>query len=74
LPVDTFIVAQREGDDLTSLKGKVGDRPILAIIQSTAHKHASSTLVKKTLKEHKPIDQMVDAAVIKIIEEDRLYQ
>ena len=74
LPVDTFIVAQREGDDFSALKGKVGDRPILATIQSPAHNRASSTQVKKKLKTHKPIDQMVDPAVIKIIHKDRLYQ
>jgi len=74
LPVEAFIVAQREGDDLSALKGKVEDRPILATIQSATHKQVSSTLVKKMLQQQKPIDQMVDPKVRKIIEAERLYQ
>lgn len=74
LPVDSFIVAQREGDNLSDLNGSVDGRSILAVIQSKAHPHASSTLVKKTLKEGQPINHMVDPNVLKIIQDNKLYQ
>ncbi len=74
LPIDAFIVAQREGDDLSALKGKVDDRTILSMIQSKAHPHASSTLVKKTLKAGQSVDHMVDPGVLQIIQENKLYQ
>lgn len=74
LPVNTFIVAQRKGDDLSLLDNKIGDRTILAIIKSKEHPDASSTLVKKNLKAHQSIEHLVDSNVLHLIQENKLYQ
>lgn len=74
LPVKKFIVTKRAGDDLTPLNSKVGDRPIMATLQSDETQGHSSTAVKKALKEEKSIDTMVDEHVKKIIDENQLYQ
>lgn len=73
IPVNAFIVAERDGEDVSVLKDKIGDRPILAIIQNTNHAHVSSTKVKKRLRDSQSLDEMVDSKVNKIIHEDRLY-
>jgi nicotinic acid mononucleotide adenylyltransferase len=74
LPVESFIVALREGDDLTPLKEKVGKRAILAVIASENERTLSSTAVKKALKQRKSINSMVSHPVIEIIEKYGLYR
>lgn len=74
LPAESFIVALREGDDLSSLKGKIRDREIFAVIESEYERTLSSTAVKKALKKGKPITPMVSTPVLEIIEKHGLYK
>ena len=74
LPVDSFIVAKREGEDITSLHQTIGDRPIQALIKSKLQKSTSSTLVKETLREGLPIEPFVGADIATIIQNNKLYR
>jgi nicotinic acid mononucleotide adenylyltransferase len=74
LPVNQFIVSQREGDDLTPLEGKIGDRPIIAVLENKSGHALSSTAVKKTMNEKQSIDEMVSPSVREIMTREHLYQ
>ena len=74
IPVQSFIVALREGDTLEPLHGRIGDRPIQAVIQSSNYKDASSTKVKKTLRAGEDIILMVGGPVAEIIKSQGLYE
>ncbi len=74
LPVDSFIVALREGDDLSVLKGKIREREILATLESEKEKTFSSTAVKKALNTGSSIRLIVSGPVIEIIEKQGLYR
>jgi cytidyltransferase-like protein len=73
IPVESFIVAIREEDDVSPLEEMIGDRPILATI-TTNHPGISSTGVKQAIKQNESIHEMVDPEVLKVIQENRLYQ
>lgn len=73
IPVQSFIVALREGDNLEPLQGRIGERKIQAVIQSQTYKDTSSTKVKKTLRESCDIVPMVGTAVAEIIKSRGLY-
>ena len=73
LPVDSFIVFLRQGDDLSSLGGKVAGRPIIKVCRDNPHDDLSSTSVKECLRAGKFINKTVSAATIKIIRENHLY-
>jgi nicotinic acid mononucleotide adenylyltransferase len=70
LPANLFIVALREGDDISKLNSKIGNRPVIALIESEKERALSSTKVKKLLKEGQDISHMVSRAVKKIIEKN----
>jgi nicotinic acid mononucleotide adenylyltransferase len=74
LPVKSFIVALREGDDIVKLNRRIGERPIIALIESKSKRALSSTKVKKALKEGGDISSMVSTTIIKIIAENNLYK
>ena len=74
LPVDSFIVFLRKGDDLTSLGGKVAGRPVIKVCRDNLHDGLSSTSVKDCLRKGKSISKMVSTSVIRIIRENRLYR
>jgi len=74
LPVESFLVALRKGDDLTPLKGAIGERPILAILYNSLYPGLSSTKVKEYLHEGRNIQAMVSGEVLKIIKEGNLYK
>lgn len=74
LPVSTFIISQRTGDDLTPLKGKLGNRPILAVLEGGTAAQHSSTAVKIHRQQGRPLTQLVSPAVEKIIIEKGLYR
>lgn len=74
IPVVSFIVALREGDNLQVLQGRIGDRSIEAVIQSKNYKDTSSTKVKKALREEGEIIPMVGPQVAEIINSRGLYQ
>lgn len=74
LPVKSFIVAQRESDDLSSLNGKVCDKEIITTIDGGNDRTKSSTAVKRALKNGEAINSMVSDPVIEIIEKHGLYR
>lgn len=74
LPVNSFIVAMRAHDDLTSLNGKVHNREIVAVIESENEQIVSSTRVKKELKQGHNISTMLSKPVIEIITKYGLYK
>ena len=74
LPVHSFIVSQRAGDDLTPLHNKIKDRGIIAVISSSTAKGYSSTMVRKLLSLGKDISKFVSPGVQKIIDKCKLYQ
>lgn len=73
LPVDRFIAGLRAGDDLTLLKGAVGDRPISEIFWNERICHASSTLVKKRLRNGEEVTDLIHPSVLEIIQKYHLY-
>lgn len=73
LPVAEFIISQRAGDDVTTLNSKLGNRPIITIINSEATDSHSSTTVKKALQRGQPLNRLLSPNVEKIIQEKRLY-
>lgn len=73
LPVNSFIISQRQGDNLDSLEGKIGRRPILHIVQ-TKYPDISSTKIKTFLKEGKPISEFISSGVLEIIKKYDLYK
>ena len=74
LPVSSFIVSMRAGDDLSTLNGMTGGRKIIETITPKQYNDASSTLVKNLMKNQQSTDKWLSEPVIKIIEENRLYQ
>ncbi|MGN6671347.1 MAG: nicotinate-nicotinamide nucleotide adenylyltransferase [Candidatus Nucleicultricaceae bacterium] len=72
LPVKEFIVSMREGDDLSTLGGKLGDRPIIEEIK-TPFKDLSSTKIRELIKAQKPINDFVSDGVRGVIEHYHLY-
>lgn len=73
LPVHSFIVSQRQGDNLDSLEGKIGSRPILHIVQ-TKYPGMSSSKIKALLKEGKSISGFISSGVLDIIQKYHLYK
>ncbi len=74
LPVDSFIVVLREGDDLSVLNGKIRERDILATLETEKERALSSSAIKKALIKGIPIHSMVSKSVREIIEKQRLYR
>jgi hypothetical protein len=73
IPVNSFIVGLRLGGSIESLNGKVGDRPIIKIIQ-TAYGDTSSRKARKAVKEGKAIDVFLNQNVQNIVEKYKLYR
>lgn len=72
LPVQEFILSKRARDDVSSLAGRLGDRPIVQEIVSDHHE-LSSTRIRERLKASKPVDSMVSPGVLNLIKENHLY-
>lgn len=73
LKANSFITVIRNKDDISSLKNKIGERPILATLKHTTENTLSSTKVRENIKNNHPIDQMLPHEVTKIIQENNLY-
>lgn len=73
VPVAKFIVVMREGDNLEALAGKLGDREIIAVLESR-YPDASSTRVRQVIQNQTSIDNLVPSEVADIIEAQKLYQ
>jgi nicotinic acid mononucleotide adenylyltransferase len=74
LPVDSFIIAMRYGDDISPLKGQIGYRRVIAVIESDQTNKISSTSIRNLLKSKKSIDGIVSKPVARIIEKYELYK
>jgi nicotinate-nucleotide adenylyltransferase len=72
LPVTSFIVAMRQDDSLESLGGKIDDRPILTVIE-TSYATTSSTQIKRRLVSGQSIDDLISPFVLESINKHRLY-
>lgn len=73
LPVESYVVSLRAGDDIAPLNGRVGAVPITAILEDNGHIDLSSTQVRKNIQDNKPIDGIVSPRVSQIIVEKNLY-
>lgn len=75
LPVDSFIVAMRQGDELSPLKNKIGQKKIIAVVDIEKDDLGlSSTKAKKMIKEGGAIESMLSEPVIQVIQTYNLYQ
>lgn len=73
LPVQKFILSKRADDDVSSLAGHLGDRPIAHEIVSDHHE-LSSTRIRERLKDSKSVDSMVSPRVLDVIKGQHLYE
>ena len=73
IPVSSFIVGLRAGDSLDFLNGKIGDRPIIRVIDAK-QKGNSSTQIRTRLKSKIPVSDLLNSEVEKIINQYNLYQ
>lgn len=75
LPVDSFFVVMREGDDIKSLEGKIGQKTIAAVVEAYSdEKGFSSTKAKKILNKGGSLESMLSEPVIEIIQRYDLYR
>lgn len=74
LPVNHFVVVQRQGDDLDILDDHIGERRIQAVLESDEGQGLSSTDVRQAIKSGQAIGSMVNPAVAKIIVSKKLYR
>lgn len=74
LPVQSFIISVRSGDDISTLDNKIYDRPIIGTIDDANELGLSSTKVRHNIKNHVPIDSMVSKNVSTIIDLHNLYK
>ena len=74
LPVKSFIVAMREEDDLSPLRGSVRGKKILVVLEARSERRTSSTAVKKALVHGEPTDSIMSRPVREIIEKYGLYR
>ncbi len=73
LPVTSFVIAQRQGDILTPLKGHFAGRIILDVLE-TPYPEVSSSKIKTMLKEGKTLENVVSPAVADLINKHSLFQ
>lgn len=73
LPAHTFIVNVRQGDDVSSLKGQLEDRPITDVLH-LGYSDASSTKVRQKIQNNEDISDMVSPSTIEIIQKNGLYK
>ncbi len=74
LPVNSFIVTKRHGDDISCLNGYIRERPILALIHNKQEDSISCTNLKKLLNSNQPIDHLVSPSIASIIDQHHLYR
>lgn len=74
LPVSSFIVSMRDGDDITGLNKMTGGKPIINVLKLKKHDNISSTLIKKLLKNGSDISNWVSKPVVDIITNNKIYQ
>ncbi|KKP24446.1 MAG: putative nicotinate-nucleotide adenylyltransferase [candidate division TM6 bacterium GW2011_GWF2_28_16] len=73
LPVKSFIVAIRSGDNIKNLDNKIGTRNILAIVE-TNFPDISSTIIRNFVKEDKNLDIYINNKIIEVINNYNLYK
>ncbi|MBU4269746.1 hypothetical protein KJ644_02455 [Candidatus Dependentiae bacterium] len=73
LPVKSFVVTIRNGDNIENLNNKIGNRKIIAKIE-TKFGDISSTKIRNFTKSKKSINSLVSNNTAKIIKEYKLYK
>lgn len=73
IPVTSFIVSIREGDNADYAKGHLEDRPLSGINIHKTTGEISSTKIKKALQLGETTEGVLDAGVRMIIDENKLY-
>lgn len=73
IPADHVIVFNREGDDLSYLKGSYKKRPVTVLTTKT-NTDLSSTKARAAVKQKASVARMVSPEIHKIIEENQLYK
>jgi cytidyltransferase-like protein len=68
-----LILSTRKGDDLTPLNGKVGNMPIAFVIESKDHEDASSTKVRKAVKDKASIKGMVGPEIEEMVQQNYAF-
>ena len=74
LPVQSFIISPRTGDDISTLGSKIYDRLIIGIINDPNELGISSTMIRERSKNHIPINSLISEGVDTVINLYRLYQ
>lgn len=74
VPVSSFIVAERAGDDISHLQGMLRERPIIATFGMDDKRSISSTALKKALANNETIDSVVSPPIRDLIEKHKLYR
>lgn len=74
IPVEGFILAEREGYDIAALKGRVVDRPIISTIKDESTQAISSTMIKKNIIQQESISELVSSQILRIIQKFDLYR
>ena len=70
LKASAFVVALRDGIDLSHLNGKIYDRPILGLIVSTKH---SSTQVRKAIGDSTRFEHLLSFPIQALIKQEGMY-
>ncbi len=73
LPVKSFVVTIRNGDSIENLNNKIGNRKIIAKIE-TNFGNISSTKVRNFTKSKKSINSLVSNNIVNIIKKYKLYK
>lgn len=73
IPVEGFIVNVRANESIQELKGKLGEFPILKVMETDLG-NRSSTIVRAAVKKGEDIYQLVNPCVKEIISRENLYK
>lgn len=74
LPVESFIIALRAGDNIAALGDAIDIRPIITFIDIQDVCTLSSTALKTALRKNEEINQIVSPPIREIIERFNLYK
>lgn len=73
LPIESFIVAIRENQNIDALGGKIDGRDIIGVLHNDSSQALSSSQIRNSIQTSATILQSVDQRVMQIIAEHQLY-
>lgn len=73
LPASGYIIGQRQQDDLSVLKGKMADQPIVGILSHDGTRAVSSTQIRERIKKGQPMADLLHPKVAALIQARKLY-